>query len=157
MTTPDFLPYNPQDEDKGWCVVPDYIGGTVVLNGPCGLSLMFSKHVCVIDHYTRWITFIRDIDCQMYFRNITYELLRHFNGKYAIYLPDSGSSEASAIDYIWDDENKDIEFIKLWLLVRFGNPRDTISELDNEDLKNRAEKGYFIDYFKDFEGNDSIS
>lgn len=139
-------------QNKKWFVDPDSISGTVSLVGPCGLDLIFSDYVCVLSHYIRWSSFIRNdlaINIQSHFRNISYELVDHFNGSYAIYLPDSGSRESGAMDFIWDDEKREIEYIKEWLGTNFGEPQRKIIDLDNLKFNEKDVKGYYIDYFID--------
>ena len=48
-----FLPYNPNDNEHTWRVEKLRFGGTITLDGPCGLDLTFSEQVCMVRHYTR--------------------------------------------------------------------------------------------------------
>ncbi|MNE96167.1 hypothetical protein D3C80_1943370 [compost metagenome] len=76
----------------------------------------------------------------------------YFSSDYAIYVPDSGSRESGVLDFIWDDENdenKDIEHIKNWLLSRCGAPKEKISDIYKEHEDYWDSEGYYVDYFKD--------
>ncbi|MEK3884907.1 hypothetical protein [Paenibacillus sp. PL2-23] len=68
-----------------------------------------------------------------------------------IYVPDSGAIESGIMDFIWNDENKDIEFIKDWLLTRCGPPNRIIKDIYQQSKDSWTSKGYYIDDFKDFE------
>ncbi|WP_144266470.1 hypothetical protein [Paenibacillus curdlanolyticus] len=83
-------------------------------------------------------------------RQVSFDLARYFSSAYAIYVPDNGFREADIIDFIWEDENKDIEIIKNWLLTRCGAPKGKISDIATEYEDYWEYDGYFIDYFGDF-------
>ncbi|MBW7473604.1 hypothetical protein K0T92_02445 [Paenibacillus oenotherae] len=149
----EILPYNPEDVNKKWKTEFDSIGGTVCLNGPCGLSFTFSEHVCMIDHYTRWITFILndlEVNFRAHFRNIAYELSRYFESSFSIYVPDNATKESAILDFIWDDENRSIDYIKDWLLTKCGDPKLNIEDIYKDCGDYWESDGYFIDYFKDY-------
>lgn len=112
---------------KPWRV-HDGIGGTVEISGPCGMDFTFSEKVCYFHHYIRWRSFLLDEDLQLYFRKVTFDLASYFSSTYAIYVPDNGSKESGILDFIWEDENKDIDYIKNWLLERCGTPKAKIIE-----------------------------
>jgi hypothetical protein len=71
----ELLPYNSKDLNKEWRLRFDEFDGTFELDGPCGLDFTFSEKVCMVSHYTRWITFLindLELDFQKHLRNISY-------------------------------------------------------------------------------------
>jgi hypothetical protein len=149
----ELLKYNPDDVDKKWDVNWDNIGGTSRLNGPCGLSFTFSEHVCMMEHYTRWLTFILndlEVNFRGHFRNIAYELSRYFESLFAIYVPDNAAKESAIMDFIWDDENRSIDYIKEWLKTNCGDPKHKIEDIYRDCGGYWKSDGYFIDYFNDY-------
>lgn len=142
------LPHNPKDEGKMWKVV-EGTGGTLEIDGPCGLDFTFSEKVCYFHHFIRWSRFLLEEEIQLYLRKVTYDLACYFSSDYAIYVPDSGSQESAVLDFIWDDENRDIEHIKNWLLARCGSPKEKISDIYKEYEDYWDSEGYYVDYFGD--------
>lgn len=133
---------HPEHKPVFWQVNSKGIGGTVEIYGPYGFDFTFSEKVCYFHHYIRWSTFLESDNFQKKLRLITYELTNYFQSNYAIYVPDNATKESSILDFIWDDENRSIEYITSWLQSECGNPKDTLNELINDD-------GYYIDYFED--------
>ncbi|WP_148933722.1 hypothetical protein [Paenibacillus methanolicus] len=83
-----FLPYNPEDKDFKWKVNTFRLGGTISLDGPCGLKFTFSEHVCMVRHYTRWLTFLLndlEFDIRTTLRNMIRELAGYFGSSFSIY------------------------------------------------------------------------
>ncbi|MHA6529408.1 hypothetical protein [Paenibacillus sp. BAC0078] len=146
-------PYNPKDIGKPWQVVPDSIGGTIELNGPCGINLTFSEKVCYFHHYIRWDNFLLDEDIQLYLRKVSYDLANYLAASFAIYVPDSGARESGILDFIWEDKNKDIQFIRDWLLQKCGEPKKRIKDIYKDYGDYCASEGYYIDFFQDLENN----
>ncbi|MFB9324684.1 hypothetical protein ACFFSY_01865 [Paenibacillus aurantiacus] len=142
------LPYNPKDTGKQWKVRPG-IGGTVEIDGPCGVDFSFSEKVCYFHHNIRWRNFLLDEKLQHYLRKVTLDLAKYFSSSYAIYAPDSGFKESAILDFIWEDENKDIDYIKNWLLERCGTPKSNIIDIYKEYDDYWDSEGYFVDYFND--------
>ncbi|MDQ0059994.1 hypothetical protein [Paenibacillus harenae] len=153
----DLIEFNPNDVGKEWRIQYDSIGGTTELSGPCGLQFTFSEKVCVVSHYTRWLTFLLndlEIDFQTHLRKVSYEIMSYFNSVFVIYVPDSGAKESGIMDFIWDDENKDIYYIKDWLVRKCGEPKKQIRDIykDVDDTTWESE-GYYIDYINDVKHN----
>jgi hypothetical protein len=142
--------YNPEDVGRYWRVNLKGLGGTTNLIGPCGMHFTFSEKVCYFHHYIRWQTFLLNEDIQLQLRKVTYDLAKYFNSSYAIYVPDSGTLESSITDFIWEDENKDIAYIKEWLHKNCGEPKENIHSIYKKYGTSWASKGYFVDYFHDF-------
>ncbi|BFT72472.1 hypothetical protein [Paenibacillus sp. P36] len=147
-----FLPYNPEDVGKPWRV-HDGIGGTLGIDGPCGIDLTFSEKVCYFHHYIRWRSFLRDKEIQLYIRKLTLDLTNYFTTNYAIYVPDNGSKESGNLDFIWEDENKDIDYIKNWLHESCGTPKEKIIDIYKQYENYWESDGYYIDYFSDLKQN----
>lgn len=143
-------PFNEGDKERLWEVIPDWIGGTIQLSGPCGLDLTFSEHVCYVHHYIRWKQFLLNEEIQLYLRTMIKEFCHYVSADYAIYVPDNGADESAILDFIWDDENRDVGFIRNWLLERFGEPKERISEIYRSDDYGWESEGYYIDEFQDF-------
>lgn len=144
------LPYNSDEKQVVWKAYKDDVGGTVVLDGPCGITLTFSKHVCRLGHYTRWITFLLndlEIDFRNSLRNICRELSEYLKSTFALYVPDSGAKESAIMDFMWGDENKPIEYMREWLLDRCGPPADNIEAIYKEFEDHIETDGYYIDEF----------
>jgi len=142
------LPHNPKDEDKPF-TVHEGIGGTVEVSGPCGMDFTFSDKVCYFHHYIRWRSFLLEEELQLYLKRVTFDLARYFSSEYAVYVPDSGSRESAVLDFIWEDENKDIHYIRNWLLERCGRPKEKIIEIYKEYEDYWDSEGYYVDYFSD--------
>ncbi|WP_337100111.1 hypothetical protein [Paenibacillus sp. YIM B09110] len=149
----ELLPYNPEDINKEWKLRFDDFNGTYELDGPCGLGFTFSEKVCMVSHYTRWLTFLLndlDFDFQKQLRNVSYELMNKMESDYVIYVPDSGAIESAIMDFMWEDENKDIEYMKDWLLRKCGEPKEHIIDIYNDLGDSWDSKGYYIDLFTDY-------
>ncbi|ULO05367.1 hypothetical protein H1230_19980 [Paenibacillus sp. 19GGS1-52] len=142
------LPHNPKDKGKPW-TVHEGIGGTVEINGPCGVQFTFSEKVCYFHHYIRWRSFLLDEKLQLYLKKVTFDLASYFKSTFAIYVPDSGSKESGILDFIWEDENKDVDYIMKWLLERCGTPKEKIIDIYKEYEDYWDSEGYYIDYFSD--------
>ncbi|MBB3069441.1 hypothetical protein FHS14_002431 [Paenibacillus baekrokdamisoli] len=91
-----------------------------------------------------------EFDFRSHLRNVSYELTRYFNTKFAIYVPDSSKKESAIMDFLWEDENKSIEFMKKWLLEKCGSPKDEIDSIYVDYEDSWESEGYFIDYFIDY-------
>lgn len=134
-----------------WTITPDYIGGTTYLQGPVGISLYFSEKVCHFSHYIRWGSFLLDTEgIQSFLRGVSYDLTTFFKAEYAIYVPDSGAKESIIMDFIWDDENRDMEFIRSWLAAHCGPPKKRIQEIYADREYGWESEGYYIDDFEDY-------
>jgi hypothetical protein len=147
-----FLPYNPNDKELTWKVKEFRLEGTISLDGPCGLAFIFSEHVCMVRHYTRWLTFLLndlEFDIRTPLRNMTRELAGYFGSAFAIYAPDSGARESGIMDFMWEDENKDIDCMRNWLLQNCGPPADSIQTIYKEFEDHIQTDGYYIDVFED--------
>ncbi|NOU97876.1 hypothetical protein GC093_32315 [Paenibacillus sp. LMG 31456] len=149
------LPYNPKDMGKSWKVQVG-IGGSVEISGPCGVEFTLSEKVCYFHHYSRWKNFLLDEEIQLYLRKVAFDLANYFSSTYAIYVPDNGSKESVILDFIWEEENKDINYIKNWLLERCGTPKEKIIHIYKKYNDYWDSEGYYIDYFTDLvKGPDS--
>ncbi|TYP67391.1 hypothetical protein [Paenibacillus methanolicus] len=147
-----FLPYNPEDKDLTWKVDTFRLGGTISLDGPCGLGFTFSEHVCMVRHYTRWLTFLLndlEFDIRTPLRNMIRELAWCLGSRFAIYAPDSGARESGIMDFMWEDENEDIECMRNWLLQNCGPPAGSIQAIYKEFEDHIQTDGYYIDVFDD--------
>lgn len=149
----ELLQYNPKDKGKQWRIIPDNLGGTIEVIGPCGISLTFSEKVCFFHHYFRWRSFLLDRDVQLLLRNVCYELMNILNSSFVIYVPDNAVKESNILDFLWEDEDKDIYFMKDWLQTNCGYPKNSIKEIYKESDDYWESDGYFIDQFKDFQVN----
>lgn len=149
----DLLPHNPKDEIKEWRIDLDRIGGTSELFGPCGLSFTFSEKVCYFHHYIRWRAFLINDSIQQELRYVCYEFRNSFRSSDVIYAPDNAARESAIMDFIGDDRNVDLSFIKNWLLVNCGPPKQKIKDIYKEYEDYWVSEGYYIDDFKDFEVN----
>lgn len=147
------LPFNPEDVGKPWKVYDDWIGGTLEIGGPCGIDFTFSEKVCYFHHYIRWKTFLRDEEIQLYIRKLIFDLGSYLKANFAIFVPDNGSKESEILDFIWEDENKDISFIKNWLQEHCGEPKTKIIDIYKEYEDYWKSDGYYIDYFSDLKEN----
>jgi hypothetical protein len=145
------LPFNPKDSERKWNVSFDDIGGTNHLSGPCGISLTLSEKVCYFHHYLRWRQFLVDNEIQDLLRKVSYGLMKIFYSSYVIYVPDNAARESAIMDFIWEEENKDIGYIREWLLENCGLPKKKINEIYKEYEDYWDSEGYFIDYFTDIE------
>jgi len=139
--------FNPNDISLVWKVDSEGIGGTQDIYGPCGFNFTFSEKVCYFHHYIRWDAFLQNEDFQIKLRKVTYELSQYFQSSFAIYVPDNATKESSIIDFIWDDENRSIEYIVSWLEKECSAPKKTFKELVGSD-------GYYIDFFIDIKNLD---
>ncbi|RDU35814.1 hypothetical protein DRW41_16920 [Neobacillus piezotolerans] len=90
------------------------------LNGVCQL---FFQNRC-ISHPIRWIHFLLDDKIQKHLRELSFELINFLNSSLVIYVPDNAVKESDIIDFIWDDENRDIEYIQKWLLTECGSTKE---------------------------------
>ncbi|WP_046213574.1 hypothetical protein [Paenibacillus wulumuqiensis] len=145
-----FMEYNPEDKEKEWRFDSYNIGGTKGILGPCGINLVFSEKVCRFSHYTRWRFFLIDKEIQCRFREVSYELMQILNSPFVIYVPDSSARESAIVDFLWEDENKDVFFMQEWLLNNCGPSKQSIEEIYVEYEDYWESKGYFIDEFNDF-------
>ncbi|WP_419874027.1 hypothetical protein [Candidatus Pristimantibacillus sp. PTI5] len=143
------LPFNPEDIDRKWRITHDSLGGTISLDGPCGISLTLSEKVCYFHHYFRWRGFLVDTEIQQWLRNVSYGFMKIFNSSFVIYVPDNAAKESAIMDFIWEDENKDINYIREWLLKHCGIPKDNITDIYKEYEDYWASEGYYIDDFND--------
>ncbi|OWR27270.1 hypothetical protein CDO73_23810 [Saccharibacillus sp. O23] len=144
---------NSNDKQETWSIRVDEFGGTLELSGPYHLEFTFSEKVCMVSHYTRWITFLindLEIDFQTHLRNISIELMEYFDAPYAIYCPDSAARESGIMDFLWEDENRDIDYIKEWLLRNCGEPKNTIKEIYKELDDCWKSDGYYIELRKSY-------
>lgn len=147
----ELLPFNAKDDNNKWRINLDHLGGTIRLNGPCGVSLTLSEKVCYIHHYFRWRNFLLDNEIQHLLRTVSYGFMKIFNSQFVIYVPDSSTIESAIMDFIWEDENKDINFIREWLLINCGPPKNNIKDICKDFETYWESEGYYIDFFKDFE------
>lgn len=147
----ELLLYYPEDRDKVWSFDPDGIGGTNEIYGPCGFSFTFSDKVCYFHHYIRWGAFLTDEVIQYKLRKVCYELRKLLNSSFVIYVPDSAVKESVILDFIWDDQNKDLNYIKNWLLINCGSPKENIKDIYKVYDEFWDSEGYYIDSFIDFE------
>jgi hypothetical protein len=137
--------------DLNLIIKNDRFKGELEICGPLGLSLKIFSNTCVIEHYTRWLTFILndlDIDYRRVLRGICFELVSYFGGNYAIYVPDSQYKSSVALEKVYD--GADINEINLLLKRSCGMPADIIEEIFIENDIRISDTGYFIDTFKDF-------
>ncbi|REK76025.1 hypothetical protein DX130_02875 [Paenibacillus paeoniae] len=73
----------------------------------------------------------------------------YVTAEFVIYVPDSGAVESTIMDFIWEEENRNITFIRSWLVDRCGEPRELINKNhDEEEFRGKSE-GYCIDEFLD--------
>jgi hypothetical protein len=133
-----------------WEVVPDHLGGTILVDGPGGLDFMFSEKVCRISHPIRWINFLLEDDIQKHFRDISFEMMCFLNSSLVIYVPDNEARESAILDFVWDDENRDIKYIQKWLLNECGPPKKKIKDIYQEFDDYWVSDGYYIDNFSDY-------
>ncbi|TYP74563.1 hypothetical protein BCM02_105107 [Paenibacillus methanolicus] len=147
----ELLPFNPRKIEKEWHVDFDYIGGTTILAGPCGISLTLSENVCYFHHYLRWRQFLINPDLQIMLRKVCYELREIFNASFVIYVPDNAARESAIMDFIWEGENRDIDYMREWLLVNCGPPKNKIVHIYKKLVDSWESDGYYIDYFQDRE------
>ncbi|MFC3802611.1 hypothetical protein [Cohnella sp. GCM10012308] len=144
------LPHNPEDAGLLW-IIRDGTDGTLEIDGPCGVLLTFSEKICYFHHYIRWSNFLLNEKIQSYIRKLVYDLARFLTAQYAVYVPDSGAKESSILDFIWDDENKDMDYIRNWLLERCGAPKAKIADIHQQYEDYWESEGYYIDYFDDLQ------
>jgi hypothetical protein len=145
----DLLEYNPEDTDIQWRLIPDHIGGTMEVVGPCGITLTFLEKICYFHHYIRWRNFLLDSEIQLKLREVCYELMQTMKSQFVIYVPDNAVKESAILDFLWEDENKDIFFMRDWLLNNCGPPKNSIKEIYKEYEDYWESDGYFIDEYKD--------
>ncbi|ANF97835.1 hypothetical protein [Paenibacillus bovis] len=91
-----------------------------------------------------------DKDIQYALRKVCYELMQTMKSSFVIYVPDNAARESAIMDFLWDDENRDILFMKNWLLNHCGLPKNSIEEIYIQCEHYWESDGYFIDEFKDF-------
>lgn len=118
------MQYNPKDKGKQWRIIPDNLGGTIGVVGPCGISLTFSEKV-VIFIIILVGAFLLDRDVQLLLRNVCHELMNILNSSFVIYVPDNAVKESNILDFLWEDENKDLYFLKDWLQTNCGYPKNS--------------------------------
>lgn len=148
----ELLPYNQDDAGKAWSVDPDWLGGTVELDGPCGLSFTFSEKLCCLDHYIRWRAFVTDESIQFLLRGVAYDLAAYYQTGYALYVPDNDCKESFVLGFIYEDENRDMEYVTSWLLRECGPPKQRIRDIRVRREDDRDSDGYYLDSFGDFVG-----
>lgn len=145
------LPFNPKDNVRKWRTSFDSADGTNSLAGPCGISLTLSEKVCYFHHYFRWKGFLVDNEIQQLLRNVSYGFMRTFNASFVIYVPDNAAKESAIMDFIKEDENKYINYIREWLLENCGLPKNNINDIYKEYEDYWDSEGYYIDYFNEDE------
>lgn len=74
----------------------------------------------------------------------------HMKSTFVIYVPDNAVRESAIMDFLWEDENRDILFMKDWLLNNCGSPRGSIFEIYKKYEGYWESDGYYIDKFEDF-------
>ncbi|MCM3748090.1 hypothetical protein M3223_12070 [Paenibacillus pasadenensis] len=146
----EFINLNASNENQKWSFEPDYIAGTSIINGPCEITLTFSEHVCYFHHYIRWISFLTHQETQQALRGVCFDLMRILNADFVIYVPDNATIESEIMDFLWEDENRDIEYIRNWLKVKCGEPKEKIRDIFKQYEFYWESEGYFVDLFSDF-------
>ncbi|MFD1736840.1 hypothetical protein ACFSCX_09695 [Bacillus salitolerans] len=130
-------------------VVPDQLVDTIDLIGPNIISFMFSEKVCRIHSYIRWWEFLIEEEIQKHLRKVSFEIMNYFNSSFVIYVPDTGALESYLIDFMWKDENKDVNYMRNWLQENCGPPKTRIMDIYKQFDKYWGSDGYFIDVFPD--------
>ncbi|MDO3412504.1 hypothetical protein QWJ34_22255 [Saccharibacillus sp. CPCC 101409] len=143
------LPYNPEDRGRLWTVEFSSFSGVWEIEGPCGISLRLSKTVCYFHHYIRWRNFLVEDDLQRLLRACTYGFAHYVHSEWAIYVPDSAAKESGVIDFVWDEDARDLCAMRQWLLDNCGEPSPTLREIYQEFEDYADSDGYYIDDFKD--------
>lgn len=115
----------------------------IQVSGPGAFSFTFSKSICEFSSYFRWYSFIEDSELQLELRNICQEVAEYFGYEFSIYMGDN----YCASDYVY--EGREMQYYKTSLKKRFGEPKNTISELIMQTSNGWTSKGYYIDYFSD--------
>ncbi|SFF17624.1 hypothetical protein SAMN04487969_116123 [Paenibacillus algorifonticola] len=145
----EIIRQNPTD-NREWRLFFDDSTATHVISGPGGFGLTLSEKVCLFDHFIRWGAFLVNHKAQLVLRNVCYELKAFFKSSYVIYVPDNAAMESVIMDFLWKDQNRDIGYMKDWLLKNCGMPKDKIRAIYKNQGQSWVSDGYYIDYFQDF-------
>ncbi|AFC30241.1 hypothetical protein PM3016_3398 [Paenibacillus mucilaginosus 3016] len=116
--------------------------GTLLLKGPAGIDLLFSRHMCELQTGSRWVYVLSNPEYRESIRAVCCEIAGVLDAQFAVYMADS----CCASDYLYDEHS--MEYYLSSLHKRFGPPAKSLDVLLLTQERTRSSEGYFIDFFQ---------